>query len=211
MAAQQIPAAERRLYRLWQSLPTGPLTERELWDAICVAADQPGDQGFAQAIVANLLMPTPVRVDGELTWQRALTLRKDDRGKLVYQRTEAYPVGEDAGIGSDAFNQQLAARAAKEREDLDRLAADRQRQRDESPWAIMERGRLEQVREVIRAEGGALLREAIREQVLELLGEGDRRGEIHAAVLELLSDLDQSTAARLRAQLEARENRRDAA
>jgi hypothetical protein len=211
MAAQQIPAAERRLYRLWQSLPTGQLTERELWDAICVAAGQPGDQAFAQAIVANLLMPTPVRVDGELTWQRALTLRKDGRGKPIYQRTEEYPVGEDAGIGSDAFNQQLAARAAKEREDLDRLDADRQRRRDESPWAIIERGRLEGVREVIRNEGGALLREAIREQVLELLGEIDQREEIRAAVLELLGEIDRSLAARLRAQLKEREQRRDAA
>jgi hypothetical protein len=211
MAAQQIPAAERRLYRLWRALPTGPLSERELWDAICAAADQPGDQGFAQAIVANLLMPTPVRVDGELTWQRALTLREDDRGKLIYQRTEEYPVGEDTSFGTPAFNEVLAARAAKEREDLDRLDADRQRRRDESPWAIIERGRLEGVREVIRNEGGALLREAIREQVLELLGEIDQREEIRAAVLELLGEIDRPLAARLRAQLKEREQRRDAA
>jgi hypothetical protein len=192
MAAQQVPDAERRLYRLWRELPTGPLTERELEDAICAAAGQPGDQAFAKAIVANLCMAAAVRVDGELVNQYAMTLRRDDQGKLFYQRSEAYPVGEDAGYGSDAFNQQLAARAEREKEDLERLEADRQRQRDESPWAIEQRNRAEQVREIIRAEGGALLREAIR-------------AEARAAVLELLSDLDQSTAARLRAQLEARQ------
>jgi hypothetical protein len=193
MAERQIPDSERRLYRLWQALPTGALTERELEDAVCAAAGQPGDQAFAKAIVANLLMQTPVRVDGELTWQRALIQRKGDSGKLVYERSATYPVGERADYGSDAFNAQLAARAQREKEDQDRLEADRQRQRDESPWAIEQRNRDDRVRELIRDEGGALLREAIRV-------------EARAAVLALLSDLDQSTAARLRAQLESREH-----
>jgi hypothetical protein len=198
MAAPQVPDAERRLYRLWQELPTGPLTEREIEDAICVAAGLPGDQAFAKAIVANLCMQTPVLVAGELTWQRALTLRKDDQGRLVYERSETYPVGEDASFGSPAFNAQLAARAEREKADLERLEADRQRQRDESPWAIEQRNRAEQVREIVLAEGAGLLREAIREQA--------------AAVLrELLAEIDIPTAARLRGELEAREQRRDAA
>jgi len=190
---QQVPHAERRLYELWLTIPTGPLTERELEDAICKTVGQPGDQAFAQAIVAQLEMQAPVRVDGELVWQRALTRRRDDRGKLVYERAAEYPVAEDAGYGSEAFNAQLAARAEREKQDLERLEADRERQRGESPWAIEQRNRDDRVRELIRAEGGALLREAIRE-------------EARAAVLALLSDLDQSAAARLRAQLEVRQH-----
>lgn len=196
--AAQIPANERRLYRIWRAIPTGPLTERELEETIAAAADRPGDHAFAAAIRANLQMPTPVRVDGELVYQYAMTVGKDDQGKLVYQRSAEYPVGEDASFGTPAFNEVLAARAEREKEELDRLDADRQRQRDESPWAIEQKDRAEQVREVIRAEGGALLGEVIRE-------------ETRAAVLELLSDLDQSTAARLRAQLAQREGRNVAA
>jgi len=194
MTAQQIPHAERRLHQLWSELPTGPLTERELEDAICKTVGQPGDQAFAQAIIAQLQMPTPVRVDGELVWKRALTLRAGEQGKKpFYERASEYPVGESADFGSDAYNQQLAARAEREKQDLDRLDADRERQRLESPFALMQRDRDDRTRELIRTEGGALIRDAIRE-------------EVRAGVLELLDDLDLPTAARLRAQLEVREH-----
>jgi len=170
--AAQIQANERSLWRLWQGLPTDPLTERELEDAISAAANRPGDRAFAKAIVANLCMATPVHVDGELTNQYAVTLRKDDRGSWVYERSETYPVS--TATLAQAMDLELEKAQARERQRFEEIDAESQRRLETGPWGIERRDTINLIRDVVKADGAELLREAIREELRVLLAEASQ-------------------------------------
>ncbi len=99
------------LKHLWKSLPDGPLSERELEDAILRATpgNHEGDNALAGAHRAGLMTA------------RALTVRQGEHGQLEYTRTEEWPEWPDAAaFGSEGFNDELRRLHKQDQERLDR-------------------------------------------------------------------------------------------
>jgi hypothetical protein len=100
-----IDAQRAYLMRIWSALPTGPLGEEELNSSILQAAGiYEGDNAAASALRSSLLLA------------QALTSRIGESGERQYVRSAEFPDWPDNGPGTDAFNSQIEAAAAAERE-----------------------------------------------------------------------------------------------
>jgi hypothetical protein len=139
----KIPPAGRRLYRIWQQLSEGPLSERELDEAIIRACNMyEGDGAGAMAERSSLLLAGVVTASAG-----------------QYQRATEFPVWPDHGPGTEGFNKQL-----RERSDLEH---EEHAERDRAVQAALENGPFGQQ----RRETIALIRETVEEMFEEKVGE----------------------------------------
>jgi hypothetical protein len=139
----KIPPAGRRLFRIWQGLPEGPLSESEMNAAIIKAANlYEGDSAGAQALRTSLLFAEVVTARGG-----------------EYQRATEFPVWPDNSPGSPAFNAQLARVSEREHEE--------HAERDRAVQAALENGPFGQQ----RRETIALIRETVEEMFEEKVAE----------------------------------------
>ncbi|HZO77794.1 MAG TPA: hypothetical protein VFB39_07095 [Solirubrobacteraceae bacterium] len=150
-------AQARWLRRLWASIPSGPLGERELDEAIIEASGRhEGDYAWASAIRATL------------TSARAVSVRPG-RGprEFVYERAEAFPESHgDTGPGSPSYNDQLR----RQHEEWEREMRDQDKR---SAQALLESPFGRQRREII-----ALVDQRVDERVEELLRSWDSVGRM---------------------------------
>ena len=154
----QIPPAGRPLYKIWQGLPTGPLSEDELHSAILSATGHlEGDLAFASAIRHQLQAGEVVMVS------------RDAHGAVEYQRAATFPTWPPNGPGTEAFNRQLGEMQAAEHEARDRAAkvayesSLENRQRSDVT-ALIDRRIVEVFGELIKGEDRATI-ERLRERL----------------------------------------------
>ena len=189
---EKLEAGDRPAYRLWQGFGDQAMTDRETLATIGrvagLAHDREGqlcDFAAAQALRESLV------------GDRVLIQARGEGGTLTYKRADTFPAS--PRFGSPEYNRQEQQRAdAIEANRLRMIDEASQSAYDHSPLAIQKREDEAFTRRLIREEVPALMRDALRE-------------EARSAVLELLGEIDRPLAARLRAQLEEREHRRDAA
>jgi hypothetical protein len=97
----------------------------------------------------------------------AVTVRRGESGKLVYERAKKLPEWEDMGYRSDAFNRELArASAAAEQERIAELERRRAIEWENSPQAAERRRFFDLIDE--RTAGLRAEVKELREQVAEL-------------------------------------------
>ena len=101
-----VPQRAQRLYAVWSALPDGPLTERQLEEAILRILHRPGAQADASAYLAML------------TDSRAVVATNG-----TFQKATEFPkVPEPAGPGTQEYDRQTALMAARQEEEFDRSA-----------------------------------------------------------------------------------------
>lgn len=188
----QLQPGDQPAFRIWSQLSNEPMSDREVLAAIgrIVGLAHDRDGHLCDLAAAHGLRE-------QLVGGGELVVARDAQGATTYKRAaEFHPSG---AIGSTEYNRQQQQRNdAIEANRLRMIDEAAQSAYDASPLAHQKREDHAFILQTLREDGAAVLREAFRE-------------EIRAAVLELLSDLDQPTAARLRAQLEVRESNRSAA
>jgi hypothetical protein len=144
----QIPPAGRRLFRIWQQLPTGPVSESEMNAAIIKAGNvYEGDLAAAQALRSSLVLAD------------AVSARGGDDGQLLYERSSEFPIHAPNHPGSESFNRELARISEREHE--------QHAERDRAVQAALENGSFGQQ----RRETVALIRETVEEMFEEKVAE----------------------------------------
>lgn len=204
----QVPAGDRPAYRIWRGLGEQAMSDREVLAAIGRIA------GLAHTREGELVDRAAAEALRLLSVENGTLIEtRDANGTLTYKRADVFTPSPE--LGSVEYNRQQEERAgAIEANRLRMIDEARQSAYDKSPLAIQKREDEAFFRKLIREEAPALLREAMRELVREEGSELMRealREEARSAVLELLGEIDRPMAARLREQLQEREQRRDAA